>query len=156
VRRHDADVQRTYRFTLAGPGSAALACVVGRGVLLELSEQRAAIATLQADPAPGENALASCELTGRADAPLALRLLDGYAPGGLPGRMRQRVEIDGAEILDHDLAAEPGDGWRQVPLGSGPGVPRRILIQVLAVHPEPGAAWGRAATTAFELVAQPV
>jgi hypothetical protein len=153
VQRHDDDPQRTYRFTLEGPApGAALACVVDRGLLMELNASRAVIAPLHADPAPGEAATARCELTGTAAVPLALRLLDAYAPGDLPDRMRQRVEIDGVAVLDHDLAAAPGEGWHSVPLGADPpGAPRRILIQVTAVRPDPGAAWGRAAATPFEL-----
>jgi len=153
VLRHDAEPQRTYRFPLKGPApGATLACVVDRGLLMALSADQATIAPLHADPAPGETASASCELTGTAAVPLALRLRDAYAPGDLPGRMRQRVEIDGVEVLDRDLAAVPGDGWLSVPLGtSAPGSTRKILIQVTAVRPDPGAAWGRAAATPFEL-----
>ena len=153
VLRHDAEPQRTYRFPLKGPApGATLACVVDRGLLMALSANRAVIAPLHVDPAPGEAASASCELTGTSAVPLALRLLDAYAPGDLPGRMRQRVEIDGVEVLDRDLAAAPGDGWLSVPLGTNsPGSTRKILIQVTAVRPDPGAAWGRAAATPFEL-----
>jgi len=153
VLRHDAEPQRTYRFPLKGPApGATLACVVDRGLLMALSANQAVIAPLHADPAPGETASASCELTGTAAVPLALRLLDAYAPGDLPDRMRQRVEIDGVEVLDRDLAAAPGGGWLSVPLGTNPpGSSRKILIQVIAVRPDPGAAWGRAAATPFEL-----
>ena len=153
VLRHDAEPQRTYRFPLKGPApGATLACVVDRGLLMALSADQATIAPLNADPAPGETASASCELTGTAAVPLALRLRDAYAPGDLPNRMRQRVEIDGVEVLDRDLAAVPGDGWLSVPLGTNPpGSTRKILIQVTAVRPDPGAAWGRAAATPFEL-----
>ena len=153
VLRHDAEPQRTYRFPLKGPApGATLACVVDHGLLMALSADQAVMAPLHADPAPGETASASCELTGTAAVPLALRLRDAYAPGALPGRMRQRVEIDGVEVLDRDLAATPGDGWLSVPLGiNAPGSARKILIQVIAVRPDPGAAWGRAAATPFEL-----
>jgi hypothetical protein len=153
VLRHDVEPQRTYRFTLEGPApGATLACVVDRGLLMRLDARQATIAPLDVDPAPGETASASCELTGTPAAPLALRLRDAYAPGDLPDRVRQRVEIDGVEVLDRDLAATPGDGWLSIPLGAGPpGMPRKILIQVTAVRPDPGAAWGRAAATPFEL-----
>ncbi len=153
VLRHDIEPQRTYRFPLKGPApGATLACVVDRGLLTALSANQATIATLHADPAPGETASARCELTGTAAAPLVLRLRDAYAPGDLPGRMRQRVEIDGVAVIDRDLAAAPGDGWLSVPLGANPpGSTRKILIQVTAVRPDPGAAWGRAAATPFEL-----
>ena len=119
---------------------------------MALSANQATIAPLHVDPAPGETATASCELTGTATVPLALRLRDAYAPGDLPNRIRQRVEIDGVEVLDRDLAAAPEDGWLSLPLGTNPpGSTRKILIQVTAVRPDPGAAWGRAAATPFEL-----
>ena len=110
----------------------------------------AGVATLEPfhrDPAPGEIAAADCALNAGGASPLRLRLQDGYAPGGLPGRMLQRVLVDGREVLVHDLAAEPGEGWMEIPLGPG----RTVRIEIVAVHPDPGAAWGKAASTRFQL-----
>ena len=156
VQSRDSD-QRTYRFPLESPDhGAALACVVDRGVLVALSVtglQSAAIRTLQPDPAPGDVAVATCELTGLGEPrPLMLQVMDPYAPGGLGGRMMQRVELDGAEVLSHDIAQEPGSGWANIPLGNvGRGTKRKVVIEVKAIHPEPGWAWGDAARTTFQL-----
>jgi hypothetical protein len=65
------------------------------------------------------------------------RLHDPYPHGGLTGGILQRVEIDGAEALMHDLGAEPRTGWLEVSLGhvgSGRGEPPMIQDQV-----DPGA-----------------
>jgi hypothetical protein len=81
-----------------------------------------------------------------------LQVLDPYAPGGLPGRMMQRVELDGFEIYSHDIAQAPGSGWANIPLGDvGEGTKRRVVIEVKAVHPDPGASWGAATPTTFRL-----
>jgi hypothetical protein len=122
VASHDIDYpQRTYRFQLEPPDhTAALACVVDRGLLYALDWNRYAILrTRLMDPAPGDQAVAVCELTGRGEPqPLILQVLDPYAPGGLGGRMAQRVEIDGVEVFSHDFAKEPGSGWANIPLGN--------------------------------------
>jgi hypothetical protein len=155
VAERDVDSPRTYRFTLQAPKRGeALACVMDRGRLTELYRAEAAIETFQKDPAPGETATAACELTGpRAPVPLVIQLHDGYAPGGLPDRMHLRVAVDGREALRRDLAAEPGTGWIDVPVGTvGAGTKREVLIEVAAVRPDPGASWGKAANVRFRLV----
>jgi len=159
VRTHDRqEAQLTYRFPavrfpMATWGSeAVLDCVVERGLVASLNPVPA-LRTLHQDPAPGEAATADCTLAGPSRSPLALRLHDPYALGGLPGRMVQRVEVDGAEVFRHDLAAEAGTGWAEIPLGILPrGARKRIRIEILAIRPDPGAAWGNAASTEFELV----
>jgi hypothetical protein len=66
--------------------------------------------------------------------------------------MLQRVEIDGVEVYSHDIAKEPGSGWANIPLGDvGDGTKRKIGIEVKAIQPDPGAAWGDAAVTTFQL-----
>ena len=153
VRSRDVDGQRTYRFFLEPRGGGAdLDCVVERGQLVSLAWKWSAILRhFQRDPAPGEVAAAVCELTG--SGALALRVFDPYAPGGLPGRLVQRVTVDGAEALAHDVAAEPGTGWSEIPLGPlGPATKKRVVIEVAAVRPDPGAAWGHAVQTEIQLV----
>jgi hypothetical protein len=154
VRARDVDGPRTYRFTLTTrKHGGTLACGMDRGRLTDLYRSEAAIETFQRDPSPGETATVACELTGpKTPVPLVLRLYDAYALGGLPGRMVTRVAVDESEVLRRDLAAEPGVGWMDVPLGRvGPGTRRKVLIEVVAVHPDPGAAWGKAANVRFRL-----
>jgi len=142
VRARDLDSQRLYRFPLESAD-----CTVASGRLVSLVAGVATLEPFDRDPASGEVAAADCALPG-VSPPLRLRLLDGYDPGGLPGRMLQRVLVDGREVLVHDLAAEPGGGWMDVPLGAA----RAVRIEIVAVHPEPGSAWGKAASTQFKLV----
>jgi hypothetical protein len=159
VINHDVDRQRIYRFPVESPDrTAALACVVDRGVLVSLGmrpvkRSSAAIRTFHSDPAPGEAAVARCELTGSGEPrPSILQVLDPYAPGGLAGRMLQRVELDGVEVFSHDIAQEPGTGWANIPLGPvGAGTHRTVVIEVRAVNPDPGARWGDATQTEFQL-----
>jgi hypothetical protein len=69
--------------------------------------------------------------------------------------MVQRVEIDGEEVFVHDVGAEPGTGWSNVPLGDvGDGTHRKVLVEVKALHPEPGAGWAYNSRTSF-LLARP-
>jgi hypothetical protein len=155
VRKRDRDVQRLYRFPVEGAGaSRSLDCVVASGRLVSLVGGVATLEPFHRDPAPGETAAADCTvLTRNPSLPLAIRIHDAYDPGGRPLRMLQRVLVDGREALSHDLAAEPGGGWLEVPLGAlSPGAPKTVRIEIVAVHPEPGAAWGRAASTQFQLV----
>lgn len=155
VQAWDVEVQRTYRFTLIGPGhSGRLACVVERGRLSALAPTAADLETLNAFPSPGEAGEAVCRLTGSGPpVPLAIRLHDAYAPGGFPDRVRQRVVVDGVEVFDHDVGAEPGAGPAEIPVGAvGEGTDRRVLVQVVAVRPDPGTAWGRTAVAKIEIV----
>jgi len=156
VRAHDVDPPRTYRFSLSPfPGlPRILDCKVERGRLVDPSETGATLETFDANPSPGEKAVADCLFRASAPAlPLVLRLRDPYDPGGSPERMVQRVEVDGREVLFHDIAAEPGSGWTEIPLGSpGPGRRTAIRIELVAVHPDRAIPWGQASSTAFELV----
>jgi hypothetical protein len=160
VQRHDVDRQRTYRFPVeVADRGAALDCVVNHGLLVSLnlprqSTQSAAIRTLLTDPPWGDSAAAVCELTGTGKPlPLTLQVLDSYAPGGRPGKMLQRVEIDGVEVYSHDIAKDPGSGWADLPLGDvGEGTKRKVVIEVDALHPDPGPGWGNAAVTTFQLI----
>lgn len=162
VRDHDVDQQRTYRFPInVADHGAELNCVVNQGLLVSLnlareSTQTAAIRTIEVDPAPGASASAVCDLTGTGKPrPLVLDVLDPYAPGGLPDRMLQRVEIDDVEVYSHDVAKDPGSGWAKIPLGDvGEGTKRKVVIEVKAIRPDPGPGWGTAAVTTFQLSRQ--
>jgi hypothetical protein len=155
VQSWDVDPQRTYRFALKTvDGDAALTCVVNRGKVVSLNPTvSVAIAPFHRDPAPGETATAVCDVTGSGSPrSLFLRMLDSYAPGGLPDRIVQSVEIDDVPAFSHDLAAEPGSGWAEVPLGvAGQGIKKQVRIEVRAIRPDPGAAWGDAAQTTLQL-----
>ena len=160
VLSRDVDLQQhTYHFFLTPPDkSAELACLVDHGLLSSLwPGLNATLRTLKPDPSPGDQAVAVCELTGRgAPRPLILQVLDSYAPGGLGGRMVQRVEVDGAEVFSNDIAREPWSGWTDIPLGSvGSGTKRSVVIEVQAIRPDPGAGWGDHAQTTFQLAGGP-
>jgi hypothetical protein len=155
VRARDVDPPRTYRFSLT-PFPAEpriLDCRVERGRLVNVSETGATLETFHRNPAPGETAAADCVFRASIPTtPLVIRLLDPYAPGGSPGRMVQRVVVDGREVLVHDVAAEPGSGWTEIPLARpGPGHRTTIRIELEAVRPDPDISWGQQAGTSFEL-----
>jgi hypothetical protein len=157
VRAHDpVDAeQRTYRFSLTRwDHRGVLDCVVRQGRLTALGPEAAVLAPLHLHPAPGEVAAAACILSGAgAPAPLVLQISDPYEPGGLPGQVVQRVKIDGVEVFSHDLAAEPGGGWLSIPVGTiGPDTRKQVRIEITAVRPAPGIAWGAVTETRFELV----
>jgi hypothetical protein len=158
VRARDVDPPRTYRFSLSfAPGEPkSLDCTVGPGRLTALSQNGATLETYDVDPSPGETAVADCVFRAPAPrVPLILRLLDPYAPGGLPGRIVQRVTVDGRDVFVHDVAAEAGSGWTEIPLApAAPGARRTLRIELAAVRPDPGAAWGRASVTSFSLAHQ--
>lgn len=157
ARARDHEGQRIYRFPLAerhhGPGS--LDCVVDRGLLAVLTDITATIEPLAVDPHPGETAEAVCTYTRKAgEPPLTFQVQDPYEPGGLPNRMRVEVMVDGVPKLAHDVAAEPGSGWLDVPLDAAAGEHRTVRVALIAVHPDAGAAWGRAAQTTLRLSSQ--
>ncbi|HEY2291535.1 MAG TPA: hypothetical protein VGM86_12615 [Thermoanaerobaculia bacterium] len=155
VKAADVDPPRTYRFSLSPfpREPRILDCKIERGRLVDASETGATLETFDPHPSPGEKAVADCVFRAAVPAsPLVIRLLDPYAPGGSPGRMVQRALVDGREVLVHDVAAEPGSGWTEIPLGTlPPGRRTAIRIELVAVQPDPGIPWGRQASTSFEL-----
>ena len=133
-----------------------------RGRLTALGDTEAVLETLRTDPLPGEKAVAECTITQPGPpaprvplvplTPLKIELLDNYAPGGLPGRMLQRAAIEGGRAVSHDIAADPGTGWWETPaVPIGAGATRRVLVEIEAVAPEAGMAWGPAAGTRFRV-----
>jgi hypothetical protein len=160
VHSHDTYPQRTYRFVLEPWGTEnrniALSCVVDRGALLSLGWPlatndiwSATIRTLRLNPAPGEKAVTECELTGTAEPrPMTLQILNSKFSGAPPAHMIQRVELDGVEIFQDILT--PGNEWINIPLGMvGAGTKRKIVIEVKALQPAPGAETGEAVVTEF-------
>lgn len=150
------DEQRTYVFTLTSPRHpGVLRCVVRRGRLTALGQTEAVLETLHSYPPPGERAVAECTLRQPGPpVPLSVQVFDGYGPGGLPGRMLQRVRIDGRPAVSHDPAAEPGTGWLDVPAGTvGPGMAKRVTVEVSALAPESWIPWGAAAGARIRLSA---
>jgi hypothetical protein len=159
VEHHDVDQQRTYHFVLEPSPedhNAKLTCEVKQGLLSSLGVgiESATLRTLKRDPAPGDVGSAVCELTGSGEPrPLMLQVLDPYAPGGFPDQLVQRVDLDGVEVYSHDIARDPGSGWANIPLGNvGSATKRRVVIQVKAIQPAIGPAWGEAARTTFQLL----
>lgn len=154
VQAHDTDHPRTYRFSLSlFPGDPrSIDCKVDRGRLIGISPTGAMIETFQPQPSPGETASVECvSRNSVSPSPLVIRLLDPYAPGGQPGRMVQRLIVDGRVVLVHDVAAESGSGWYERPLGEiGRGKKIAIRIELVALRPDPGISWGKQAATSFE------
>jgi hypothetical protein len=152
VARLDIDIRRTYRFPLQVnelPGRL-VRCTAEGGRLLTLAPARARIQFFDADPAPGQSVRVRCRIPPLTPGEsLSLAFEDAYAPGGYPDRVVERVELDGRELLRYDLAAQPGSGWISVPI-PGARAPRTLLLELVAVRPDPGWSWGTAAATTFE------
>jgi hypothetical protein len=159
VRSMDVVTQSVYQFPLeSADGSALLHCRVEQGRLEILERNRFLLRPFEANPSPGEVAEAVCRLEAkpRTAGPVVLRIQDPYAPGGLPGRIVQRVDLDGREVWSHDLAAEAWQGWNEVQLGEvRPGQPRTVRIQIAAVQPDPGLGWGAVSVTDIQLARRP-
>jgi hypothetical protein len=154
ILTQDENIQRIYRFSLtAEMGKGSLTCLVDCGRLSDLTEQSAQLELLRTNPYPGETASARCLLIGtEASVPLSLQIRDPYTPGGVPKRIIRRVLLDGQEIFRDNLAAQVGDGWFEIPLGLvRKGMQRTVLIEIMAIHPDPGYAWGKASKTEFRL-----
>ena len=134
VQTRDMDGQRSYRFRLSPfPGEPkVLDCRVDRGRLTGVFETNASLETFHHDPSPGETATVACVAAASPPLPpLVIRLLDPYAPAGSPGRMMQRVRVDGREVFIHDAAGKPWSGWSEVPLERlGQGKETAILIEI--------------------------
>jgi hypothetical protein len=152
------DPPRSYTFTVfSARREATLTCRMQVGRLSDLNVKQATIRPFPRDPAPGDTATAFCRARHvRGTGQLVIRVLDAYPQGGLPGRIVQRVRAGDRVLWEHDIAAEPGTGWGEVaiPGSTGPDPPE-VTIEVAAVRPDPGCAWGPAAATAIRLESVP-
>ncbi|HSF38612.1 MAG TPA: hypothetical protein VLT87_02400 [Thermoanaerobaculia bacterium] len=64
--------------------------------------------------------------------------------------------MEDVPVFTHDLAAEPGGGPLDIPLGVvGPGTRRRVRLEVVAEKPGPGISWGTVASTTFRMAPAP-
>jgi hypothetical protein len=157
VQRHDWDSeQHVYRFSIEPPDHTSdMSCVVRQGRVVDLvNDVEATIRSLeQYDPTPGEKAVADCALIGWGEPRVeTLQILDAFEPGGVGGRMVQRVKLDGREVFFRDIGLEPGSLWSNIPLGSvGAGTKRRVTIEMEAVHPERGEGWAYNGRVVFRM-----
>lgn len=154
LQEKDVDVPRKYQFPLAVAGvPRRIWCNMTSGRLALLGWGDATVEIFSKNPTPGERASVLCRVPpldpGWA---LLLRLEDLYPKGGLPGRVVDRVEVDGREALRHDIGAEPFAGWLETPVTPAAGRPTRVRIEILAVRPDPGWSWGAASRARFEFV----
>lgn len=123
-------------------------CELQHGTLLHKTASVFGFQVANADPAPGEIARVACRLAARdAGGAFTLEVRDGYAPGGFPDRLVQEVYVDGVRIYRHDIAAEAGDGWWSHPLTLERRQIMDVTVQIVAVRPDAGPAWGNAAAT---------
>jgi len=146
ARRKDETPLPIRRFPLAMAGGGFADCSVESGRLTGFEWGRARLALASESPPPGETARVTCDLPA-APAPLRLRLEDAYAPSGYTGRIVERVASDGRELLRHDIGGPEGATWLEVPLEGG----SRVTIEILALRPDPGWAWGAASAAGFEI-----
>ncbi len=154
ILTHDENIQQADRFSLnEAMGKGSLTCVVDRGRLNVLTGPSAQLELLHKDPHQGETASAKCLLTGTVTlVPPGLQIKGPRAPVVIPGRLNKRVVLDGQEIFRNDPATQVGSGWFDVPLGLvEKGTQRTILIEILAIHPDPAYAWEKASKTEFRL-----
>jgi len=128
-------------------------CQLQRGKLLHRAEAAFGFQVTNADPKPGEIARVECNLTPRAaGGSFSLEIHDSYAPGGFPDRLVQEAWVDGVQVYRHDIAAEAGDGWWTHKLQMQRGRAMQIVVQIAAVRPDAGPAWGNAAATDVRFV----
>jgi hypothetical protein len=146
ARRKDELPLPIRRFPLALGGGGFAECTVDAGRLTGVEWGRARLSLAGESPAPGESARVTCDLP-RDRSDLTLRLEDPYAPSGYTGRVLERVDADGHELLRHDVGGPEGATWLAVPLRDS----RRVTIEILAVRPDPGWAWGPASASGFEI-----
>lgn len=123
-------------------------CHLAGGRVLASGPSGFAFAVEHADPEPGEFAELRCRLSpiGKGGG-VALEVEDGYAPGGLQDRMFQIVEVEGAVVRRHDIAAEAWSGWWRRNVSVAAGSSLEVRVRVEALRPDKGPAWGDAART---------
>lgn len=153
IIRADENTQPIYQFPASLP-AAEIRCTVTEGRLRyfqpgsQSQPARVLLDFLKADPDPGSRVVLTCKMSVQAAQTILMRIQDNYPNGDLPNRIIQIVTINGREVYQHDLAAEPGAGWHDLPLdGSPDGTPLDIQVTLLAQNPDSGWTWGRAALT---------
>lgn len=128
-------------------------CQLQRGKLLHRAASAFGFQVTNADPKPGELARVECSLVPREEGgAFSLEIRDAYAPGGFPDRLVQEAWVDGVQVYHHDIAAEAGDGWWTHKLEIHRGRAMQIVVQIAAVRPDAGPAWGNAAATDVRFV----
>ena len=143
------DALPPYRFQLGPAGLPGLAdCTVSPGILNELSATRAGVVFVRPDPDPGDRVHAECTVTAPADSSLELRVFDAYMPGGVRGRMIQRVVVDGNEVLSHDVADKEGAETTGIPVP--PGRRSVFVLETVERGPDLGSWWGTLCPLRFE------
>lgn len=163
IIRADENFQPIYQFPASLP-AAEIRCAVTEGRLLDFQPgsqtqpSRILMDFRQADPAPGSQVLLTCKTSAQAAQPILMRIKDNYPNGDFPNRIVQIVTINGEEVYRHDLAADPGAGWHDLPLDGYPdGTALEIQVTLLAPNPNSGWKWGRAALTEVQFTQiQPV
>jgi len=152
---HDENPPRTYSFPLS-TGGLVFRCSMTEGRLVRVSGDTMVTILSRDDPSPGDRARADCRST-PVDHQTSLRVevYDGYERGGYPGRILQVVTAQGEIVLEHDMGATSGQGWvdsRLITIPVGQSIP--LVLEILAVEPDPGWEWGAASLTTFQLQAQ--
>ena len=137
-----------YRFTLRLPHASA-ECQMNHGQLSALNGNGGTF-QLAREPAPGDFAEVTCRANAESGQKDHLRIAvhDGYAPGGLPGRIVQEAIVGGVIVHQHDIAAISGTGWWFVDMPQGD---QSVTLRLQAERPDQGAAWGLAGATEFRL-----
>jgi hypothetical protein len=135
-----------YRFALRIP-HAEIDCQMDRGELTALNGNNA-VFQLPREPRPGDFAEIVCTQRDGQQQALQLEVHDGYAPGGLPGRIVQEAIVDGKITYRHDIARASGTGWWSAEI---PRNGQAITVRIEAISPDAGAAWGNAAATGVRL-----
>jgi hypothetical protein len=150
--QHDVDHQRLYRFQvpIQGGNGEAVSCILDEGRLTQLAPT-VRFTMRNRDPQPNERVHLQCDVPPRAGGgSVHIGILDEYEHGDVPGRVVQRVHVDDHEVLVHDIGKRAGTGWNNVQLlGSEATNKVQVDIEVRAVAPDPGAAWGQASTSAL-------
>lgn len=146
ARRKDEAPAPVRRFALEMAGGGFAECRVESGRLAALEWRHGLLALASQIPAPGESARVTCALS-PARGPLRLGLEIAQAPPGFAGRIVERVEADGRELLAREVGGIPGTTRVEVPLGDA----HSVSAEILAVRDDPGPAGGPAPSIRFEI-----
>lgn len=165
ISTHD-NVQLNYHFSLlvyrtipstAGSWTAGkLRCEVDQGTLSWLDEGKATLRLRENNPFPGDRAVAQCILEPNDFGEYKVVVRDSYPHGGNPDRVVLQVSVDEKILLRHDVGDKPFMGDMSVSLGRlSPGENRNVLVELLAIRPDPGAYWGSATAVTIKATMMP-